>query len=329
VDITLLIDAIVRQTTILIAQLATASGGRPLLAHTANQVFLDLVRSLKEQGLGNKVIADMFGMALRTYHSKVRRFSESGTFRGKSLWSAALEYIQGQETVLQTAVLQRFRQDDEASVRGVLADLVDSGMVFKTGRGTHTTYRAAKADEYRLAEPDQQEIAANLLWVAVSRFGPADATSLSEVIPLAPDALSKLLERLVNEGRVKRTEQGGHLEYSTELCVLPFGVSSGWEAAVFDHYQALVTAVCAKVRLGSREAARDDRIGGSTYGFEVWEGHPLEQEVYGLLSQLRATAAGLRQRVTDYNRDHPAGEGRATRVITYVGQTVLEDGSQE
>jgi hypothetical protein len=329
VDITLLIDAIVRQTTVLIAQLATASGGRPLLAHTANQVFLDLVRSLKEQGLGNKVIADMFGIALRTYHSKVRRLAESGTFRGKSLWSAALEYIQSHDSVMQTAVLLRFRQDDEASVRAVLADLVDSGVVFKTGRGAHTTYRAAKAEEYRLAEPDQQEIAANLLWVAVSRFGPAEAGALAEVIPLGPDTLSSLLDQLVDEGRVKRTEQGGRIEYSTELCLIPFGVSTGWEAAVFDHYQALVTAVCAKLRLGSRQAAADDRIGGSTYGFEVWEGHPLEQEVYGLLSELRARAAGLRQRVTDYNRDHSPAAGQGTRVIAYVGQTVLEEGSQE
>ncbi len=57
----LLIDSIVRQTTVLIAQLATATGGRAPLAHTANQVFTDLIRELKEQGVGNKVIADMFG----------------------------------------------------------------------------------------------------------------------------------------------------------------------------------------------------------------------------------------------------------------------------
>ena len=38
-----------RGTANLVAQLATAGGGRPQLAHTANQVFLDLVDSLKEQ----------------------------------------------------------------------------------------------------------------------------------------------------------------------------------------------------------------------------------------------------------------------------------------
>jgi hypothetical protein len=97
-DVTVLIDAVVRQTTVLIAQLATAAGGRAPLAHTANQVFVDLVRELKEQGLGNKVIADMFGLALRTYHGKVRRLSESTTVRGKSLWEATLEFVQEKET---------------------------------------------------------------------------------------------------------------------------------------------------------------------------------------------------------------------------------------
>ena len=79
----LLIDAIVRQTTVLIAQLATASGVRTPLAHIANQVFLDLVNELRAQGLGNKVIADMFGLALRTYHRRVNQLAESNTFRGR------------------------------------------------------------------------------------------------------------------------------------------------------------------------------------------------------------------------------------------------------
>src|SRR5690606_2545079 len=63
----LLTHAIVRQTTILIAQLATAHGGRAPLAQVANQVFLDLVRELERQGVSRKVSADMFGVGLRTY----------------------------------------------------------------------------------------------------------------------------------------------------------------------------------------------------------------------------------------------------------------------
>ena len=134
----MLIDAIVRQTMVLIAQLATAGGGRAQLSHTANQVFLDLVAALKEQGLGNKVIADMFGMALRTYQTKLQRLSESRTDRGRSLWEALLGFLQekGRERAVPRAViLQRFRHDDALVVSGVLRDLVDSGLLYRTGRG--------------------------------------------------------------------------------------------------------------------------------------------------------------------------------------------------
>ena len=61
-NVNLLIDAIVRQTMVLTAQLATQAGARAPLAHVANQVFLDLVGELTNQGLGRKVIADMFGV---------------------------------------------------------------------------------------------------------------------------------------------------------------------------------------------------------------------------------------------------------------------------
>src|SRR5690349_24364616 len=75
----LLIQAIVRQTTILIAQLATTGGTRAPLAHVAHQVFLDLVHELERQGVSKKVSADMFGLGLRTYQRKIQRFAESAT----------------------------------------------------------------------------------------------------------------------------------------------------------------------------------------------------------------------------------------------------------
>jgi len=93
VNVNLLIDAMVRQTTVLIAQLATTAGARAPLAHTANRVFLDLVSELRQQGLGTRVISDMFGLSLRAYHAKVARLSESGTERGRSLWEALLEFV--------------------------------------------------------------------------------------------------------------------------------------------------------------------------------------------------------------------------------------------
>src|SRR6185503_8131280 len=63
----ILIDAIVRQTMVLIAQLSTADGVRSPLAHVADEVFVGLVHELERQNVGKKVIADMFGLALRSY----------------------------------------------------------------------------------------------------------------------------------------------------------------------------------------------------------------------------------------------------------------------
>jgi len=46
-DTKILVDAIVRQTTVLIAQLSTAAGIRAPLAHVADQVFLELAQEIE------------------------------------------------------------------------------------------------------------------------------------------------------------------------------------------------------------------------------------------------------------------------------------------
>src|SRR5947207_1748141 len=233
-NVNLLIDAIVRQTTVLIAQLATAAGVRAPLAHTANQVFGDLVRELKDQGLGNKVIADMFGLALRTYHDRVQRLSESTTFRGRSLWQAILEYIEENGTVLQGAVLSRFARDDDASVRGVLSDLVESGMIFRTGRGAQVTYRAARPEDHMAtARSADAEGAQHMVWLAVHRAGPATLEQIGAAVPLDREGLEGALAELARVGRVTRAERNGNTLYRSDECVIPMGDVTGWEAAVF------------------------------------------------------------------------------------------------
>jgi hypothetical protein len=321
---TLLIDAIVRQTTVLIAQLATSAGVRAPLAHTANQVFLDLVRQLKEQGLGNKVIADMFGLALSTYHDKVRRMSESQSDRGRSLWEATFSYIQERESLLQTAVLTRFRHDEEASVRAVLNDLVESGLVFRSGRGDGTTLRAARPEEVSLASDPTDDGLASLVWLVVHRQGPTTITEVQAMVPVETARLERVLSRLVAEGRVEIRNQKPDERYAVADCVIAAGDAAGWEAALFDHYQAMVTAVCAKLRRGAQKSAIDDAVGGSTYGFTVWAGHPHHDEVVGILARLRGDLSRLRQKVHDYNASHAGPPEERIGVIAYLGQTVIE-----
>ena len=115
-----LIDAIVQQTTVLIAQLSTAAGLRAPLSHVADQVFLSLAQEIERQGVSRKVVADMFGLALRTYQRKVQRLEESASASGRTLWEAVLEFLADEGPARRDRVLERFRHDDELAVSAVL-----------------------------------------------------------------------------------------------------------------------------------------------------------------------------------------------------------------
>jgi len=264
VNVNLLIDAMVRQTTVLIAQMATTAGARAALAHTANSVFLDLVRELKQQGVGSKVISDMFGLTLRAYHAKVARLSESGTVRGRSLSEVVLEFIQEKGSVSRLVILERFSADAELIVGAVLRDLVDTWLLFRSGRGDRAVYRVTEGDDMHSAR-DAREDLANLLWVVVHRFGPIGAPEIVQRFPAEAAQVAEGLELLVRDGRLEARDSPGGRTYSTEGCVIPLGSPAGWEAAVFDHYQAVVTALCTKLRLGRSRAVPGEWIGGSTY----------------------------------------------------------------
>jgi hypothetical protein len=321
-NVNALIDAIVRQTTILIAQLATLGGGRAQLAHTANQVFLDLSAALREHGVGSKVIADMFGLALRTYQERVRRLSESQTMRGRSLWEAVLEHIDARGPMRRADVLGRFAYDDLGAVRSVLRDLVHNGLVYRTGRADQTMYRAASAEELRVPGQRSAEALHNMVWVALQRAGTASAPDLMQALSIDLPRLERALADLRERGLIEATETPGGSRYQSQRCVLGYDDPHGWEAAVFDHYQALVIALCTKLRLGQTHAAPTDTVGGSTFGFDVWPGHPEYENVLGFLRGLRAQGSELRRRVSVYNDAHPA-PGEKTRVVAYMGQVVI------
>jgi hypothetical protein len=323
---TVLIEAIVRQTTVLLASLATASGQRAPLSNLANQVFVDLVRELKEQGLANKVIADMFGMALRTYHARVARLSESRTDRGRSLWEAVLDHVQRHGPVLRTAVLARFSHDDEASVRGVLRDLVDSGLLWRSGKGDATQLHAAQLDASQTRAVDDPAWLENLLLVAAHRHGPLDRAALHALVPVDDDAsFDAALRALVQAGTLTLEPHAGAERYRCDTCVIDFGSEAGWEAALYDHYQAVVTAMVVKLRTGQRRAEIADKLGGSTFVFEIWRGHAMADEVLGYLSDVRKKGVELRERLRAHNAEQRTpDDASAMKVVAYVGQTVIE-----
>ena len=317
-----LIDLVVGQTTILIAQLATTAGLRAPVAHLANQVFLDLVSALEAQGLGRKVIADMFGLALRSYQQKVRRLSESSTDQGRSLWEAVFDYLNEREVASRADVLRRFRRDDEASVRGILNDLVETGLVYRTGRGPSTVYRITPEDDLdRAVDPETvRRNVESLVWIHVYRMGPITVQELQERLHFDAEQIDEALSALRDEGRVRPTESGD--AFVCDQVLVGLGDAAGWEAAVFDHFQAMVTALCVKLRQGATSSGHSDRIGGTTLSFDVWDGHPYEERVYGLLQQVRDDLIPLWDEVAEYNADKRARAERGSKVTFYFGQTV-------
>jgi hypothetical protein len=319
----LLIHAIVRQTTILIAQLATSGGVRAPLAQVANQVFLDLVRELERQGISRKVSADMFGLGLRTYQRKIQRFSESSTDRGRSLWVAVLDYVQGAGTVQRADVLLHFVGDDEVQVRSVLHDLCESGLVTVSGTGSGTTYQATPDDQLaRLRQAQTDDGLDELLWALIYREGPVTFTELASQ-QIDEPALEAALARLLESGRIEGN--GADAPYRAHTLVVPLGSAVGWEAAIFDHFKALVNTVICRLGVARPSAELADRVGGSTYTLDVWHGHPHEEEAYETLRALRLRLGELRQKIEQHNAQHTVPESY-TQVILYLGQCLIRQG---
>ncbi|HET9931029.1 MAG TPA: hypothetical protein VFQ35_10090, partial [Polyangiaceae bacterium] len=270
-NVQVLIDSIVRQVTVLIAQLATSGGIRAPVAHLANQVFLDLARELEAQGVSRKVSADMFGMALRAYIRKVRRLDEAASARGRTLWQSVLEFVREEELVTRARALERFELDGELEVSSVLHDLTESGLVFCSGSGRNAVYRAAtEAELGRLSQLSNDAGLPELAWVFTFRHGPLKAEKLAELLSRRPEEIESVIARLIADGRVERAPDGN---LTSKDFVVPLGSAVGFEAAVFDHFQAVVQTICQRLNQSSVGAHGADVIGGSTYSFDVWPGH--------------------------------------------------------
>ncbi|HEX6245583.1 MAG TPA: hypothetical protein VFZ61_31885 [Polyangiales bacterium] len=326
-----LIDAIVRQTTLLIAQLATSAGIRAPLANLADQVFLELAREIEQQGVGRKVAADMFGMALRSYRRKVQRLRESVTASEKTLWQAVLEHVRESGPITRSALLQAFERDEEADVAAVLSDLVASGLVYATGRGQSAAYRStSRADQELLVAERTLETLTHLLWLALAEPPGLSRVEIGQRFPDPPEQIERALDQLLHDARIELDGRGAAPVYFARRVVIPVGSEAGWESAVLDHFRAVCTALINKLRVGGRSAAAQALMGGTTLSFELSPDHPHAAEVKGLLTRVRGEALEVWQRVAAYNAAHPPAEATLERVIFYAGQNYIgPEGSSE
>lgn len=314
-----LIDAIIRKTLSLIAQLATSGGQRAPLSRLADQVFLDLAAELEGQGLSQKVIADMFGLAVRSYQRKRRRLLESKTLEGRSLWASVLDLIQERPRIARWEIMQTFSRDDMVMVGSVLMDLVASSLVYQTGHGPMTQYGPTSDSIEDWTTVEAEAIAEHLVWLRIYNDGPLDREALGKALNIDAPVVDQALEGLVADDRIEQVDA----VWQSRRWLIPYGSLEGWPAAVFEHYAAMVDALCAKLRSGSR-SAHHDAIGGSTYTFVLDDAHPMAGEVMELMGEFRTRAHDLRVRLDA----HPASENLAQsgmRVTMYLGQNVTTD----
>lgn len=324
-DTKVFIDSIMRQTIVLIAQFAATAGIRAPLAHLADEVFLSLSSELESQGVSRKLVADMFGMALRSYQRRVQRLRESATNPGQTLWQSVLSYLETQGKASRKDLQDKFYGDDPEALGAILSDLVRSGLASRTGTGITALFAVTpEEDRQALARLGKEETAAALVWLDLCRNPDASLTEAAERLGLGEELVKTALDSLTAQGRV--TTRDGKV--TPEPMVIPVGSEAGWEAAVFDHFQAVAGAITMKLRQGATRSTPDDTTGGSTLTFEIDREHPAAARVLGLLERVRSDVFSLWNEVEALNATRPLDERTARRVTFYFGQSAKSLGDE-
>lgn len=284
------------------------------LGPLADRFFHGLACELHAMQIRRRVAADMFGMVPRAYLRKVRRAEESVTDHGYSLWQAVYEFIASTQGVELVELARRFHRDDEGVLRGVLSDLRESGLVDATGRGGTTVFTAAPGSE--LGERAQRAGSDELVWAVIYREGPLYRETLKQVVGLGDSELEGCLLRLKDAGRIYERPKRDRILLCSATTVPDMDTSEHWEAAVFEHYHAVVKSLTTLLTKPGAEST-----GAATLTFNLWAGHPMSVEVERLFQQMRVDAGALRAKIDAFNATQ--SPRRHERVMMYLG--ICED----
>jgi hypothetical protein len=157
----------------------------------------------------------------------------------------------------------------------------------------------------------------------VYRSGSIQREALRRQLSVDAEALDDALATLEAQGLVERSGEGEFATYRASTFLVPVGAEHGWEAAVFDHYQAVARAIANKVTRGRPHSAQDDIVGGATLTFDLGPDHPCRDQVLGLLKHVRAEVNDLWNKVQDHNAENPIPEEARTEVSFYFGQSTV------
>jgi hypothetical protein len=200
--------------------------------------------------------------------------------------------------------------------------------VFASGSGRNTIYRLTTEEEVgKIRRTNDGADVEALVWSIVFREDPLTAERVADLTALPEAEVQAALDSLVAEGRIERVESGGRSEYRCRELVLGLEDPAGWEASVLDHYSAMVRTIGKKLSLDQRASAADE-VGGSTYHYTLYRGHPMQEEVLGELRRFRERSTALRARLDQHNKDHglPAN---TLQVTAYFGQCAVENEDED
>lgn len=317
-----LIHALVREFADLLAELATHDGMLVSVADVPDRLFLELSRAIERRGIGRKVVADLFGVTLRSLQRKTARVGDDVEVETRTAWSDALAFLHERGPVSRAAFEQALRRYDTATLASVLHGLEAGGAIVRRGSGSSATLDVADAGPGSEDPGTAARALEALVWVTVYRRGPLEREALLQLVPAASERVEDAIAALHLDGRVRVVRDGERTMYESTQFAVPSGTAFGFEAAVFDQVNAVLSTITG--RLAGRTPRRD-ATGGSTYTLDVWEGHPCHEEALSLLSDFRERMGELKSRVERHNAAHGVPSA-FDEVVVFAGVDIRERG---
>lgn len=313
----------------LVAELfATLKVNDPLrmdFAGIAQKTVLDIVEGLRTEGLTNHEIAAALDLSMAGFYRKLKDLRETysaddaGARRRMTLWEQLYELVlersggDARQPVRYVTIEQAFPALTAERLGTILRYLVRYGHLSVTGHGA--------TREYRLVEREPAgEATYHDAVVTLYRDGPLSLTDLATRLDTPEATCRAYIERLGSAGKLEtlQTADEPALFRATGYHIEP-EASEGYEAALYDHFQAVVRAICKKIRSKDHQARYADLQGGTTFSLDVEVDDPMYAEISGFLAETRVKM----ERWLDYVTTNPPKTGqRAVTVTIYTGQSV-------
>ena len=325
-----LVERLVPVVAELFVTLAAQDPLRMSFAGIAEKTVLDIVETLRTSGMSQEAVAATLDLTITGFQSKMKRLREAyreqqpGTGRRPTLLERVYGFVADADAgkVTYVDVERHFKGVKRDSLGGVLHHLAQGGLLKVDGRGARRKYSAMERIEAR----DSTVFDAS---VVLYRAGPMTLPDLAEHLRADEETCRGFLEQFE---RASLLEVGGGPEGETYRVIdyhIPIDSPEGYEAALWDHINAAVHAICKKIRMSRHRAMPDDRTGGTTFSFLAPVGHPLSAEISAFLSDTRTQMESWLDRARVLQDTEPQNQAWE-RITIYTGQMVERiDGDDE